>query len=362
MTGHGRIVFANQLRGIAAISVVITHFCFTYWRQNANISPFFGANPTDLGQLISSQVFTHFYPGVFGVALFFLISGFVIPFSISSLSRSRFLTARAVRIYPTYWACFAYTLAAAYISATYWGNDLNYTPQTIIKNILLLHTIDGTYSLDLVNWTLAIEIKFYIIFAIFHRAITSGTSIRVLLISAAALLAANIFKGPIGNELTLISFMLIGTLFYLGIVGRITTTELLISSTALISAVVYFWNLTPWPDARYPIAANYAAALIVFSACYFLRHKFRESKTIDFFASISYPLYLVHAIPGYAIITILLRNGCGKWMAVISAAAISIAVAYAIHKLVEIPTNAYCKKLIAKGRRNPTNMQHERNC
>ncbi len=40
--------------------------------------------------------------GAFGVALFFLISGFVIPLSFQSYGRLDFLVARFFRIYPTY--------------------------------------------------------------------------------------------------------------------------------------------------------------------------------------------------------------------------------------------------------------------
>ena len=40
--------------------------------------------------------------GPFGVALFFVISGFVIPFSFETYGRLDFIVARFFRIYPTY--------------------------------------------------------------------------------------------------------------------------------------------------------------------------------------------------------------------------------------------------------------------
>ncbi len=45
-----------------------------------------------------------FMPGPFGVALFFLISGLVIPFSFDRHRTGAFLLARLLRIYPTYLA------------------------------------------------------------------------------------------------------------------------------------------------------------------------------------------------------------------------------------------------------------------
>jgi len=42
------------------------------------------------------------YKGGFGVALFFLISGFVIPFSFLRYTRTGFAIARILRLWPAY--------------------------------------------------------------------------------------------------------------------------------------------------------------------------------------------------------------------------------------------------------------------
>src|SRR5471030_457335 len=100
-----KIGFANGLRGIAALSVITGHYLGTFWKLTEAVAgltgmvrapvalPFFvewvGASPINLG--------------AFGVALFFLISGFVIPLSFQSYGRLDFLIGRFFRIYPTYW-------------------------------------------------------------------------------------------------------------------------------------------------------------------------------------------------------------------------------------------------------------------
>src|SRR5262245_55208370 len=82
----GRFLELDVLRGLAAMTVVFFHF-------SRHGTRYFEAYPFD------------FWPGEFGVHLFFTISGFVIYFT---LERSRtvgdFLFSRFSRLYPAYWA------------------------------------------------------------------------------------------------------------------------------------------------------------------------------------------------------------------------------------------------------------------
>ena len=103
----GRIAFAHLLRGVAAASVLVHHFLYLIWKRPAPIGDLI-AQPTlpALVERASYAAVADFgvpnFWGHFGVALFFLISGFVIPFSVSSLSPRGFVIARVLRIWPTY--------------------------------------------------------------------------------------------------------------------------------------------------------------------------------------------------------------------------------------------------------------------
>lgn len=94
-----KITFANQLRGIAALSVVVTHyFAVFFGMQDVLAAQTFSPNMHFVPPAWTDYLyFRHFNFGPFGVAVFFLISGFVIPFSIEKLSPRRFLVARAFR-------------------------------------------------------------------------------------------------------------------------------------------------------------------------------------------------------------------------------------------------------------------------
>ena len=86
---NNKVIFANNLRGIAAILVLISHFLGV-----------FVSNPNAVHELLHIDQISHSHNGLnllfeivnfnpvinyghFGVALFFLISGFVIPFSLT---------------------------------------------------------------------------------------------------------------------------------------------------------------------------------------------------------------------------------------------------------------------------------------
>jgi peptidoglycan/LPS O-acetylase OafA/YrhL len=112
-----------------------------------------------------------FNSGPLGMALFFMISGFVIPFSFRHHTTFSFLCARALRIYPTYLLALAVGLAARYLSARYWGQHFAVYPIVVLGNGLLVHDLVGMSTIDLVNWTLTIELKFCLLFALARQAI-----------------------------------------------------------------------------------------------------------------------------------------------------------------------------------------------
>ena len=70
-----------------------------------------------------------YFWGYFGVALFFLISGFVIPLSVAKLSRSGFMVARIFRIWPTYLIGLAIAIFCIALNANLSGRSFPYQPR-----------------------------------------------------------------------------------------------------------------------------------------------------------------------------------------------------------------------------------------
>ena len=93
----GRLRYIDALRGIAAVLVLWLHVANSY----RAMSPQTEAHARWLNDFISQIDI-----GRIGVVVFFLISGFVIPFSIKPASAAPvagFVIRRVFRIYPAYW-------------------------------------------------------------------------------------------------------------------------------------------------------------------------------------------------------------------------------------------------------------------
>ncbi|MCH4538655.1 acyltransferase family protein [Ochrobactrum sp. A-1] len=108
--------FATTLRGYAAICVLISHYFGVYWDKQSAVSELTRAPVIDGLSMPTYLLWLHphrfFDWGPLGMALFFLVSGFVIPYSLEKASRLQFIVGRLFRIVPLYAAGFSVTLAS----------------------------------------------------------------------------------------------------------------------------------------------------------------------------------------------------------------------------------------------------------
>src|SRR5450759_1422587 len=109
-----RVEWANALRGVAALTVLVAHFGVVFWmNQTAAASlarrqqlyPGDSAAPRFARLLAAIPVDF----GALGFALFFLLSGYVIAISLDRYSRRGFIIGRVMRVIPTYAAGFLMT-------------------------------------------------------------------------------------------------------------------------------------------------------------------------------------------------------------------------------------------------------------
>ncbi|MFJ5300069.1 acyltransferase family protein [Pseudomonas sp. NPDC088368] len=346
MKGTSKIVFANQLRGIAALLVVLSHLCCVFWGSKATVAAYTGALPAEGDQPWFSAYINGEYwnSGVLGVAIFFTISGFVIPMSLHHTDRLKFIAARCFRIYPTYIAGLCLALAAVWLSCQYWGAPFMWNFGTVLKNMLLIHTLTGTPSVDLVNWTLAIELKFYLVAALIAPLILAGR-VWPLIAMSTLVFAVNHYKHTaLGTELMFVSFMFIGVLFNYLFNGLISVARFYLALFVILGLFIAGWGATPWPDIFWIVAPSYVYGMLIFGAAYFARNHFRPFRPLDFLADISYPLYIVHSLIGYSVMRILFDHGLKLRVVAPITAATVIGAALIIHLLVERPSIALGKK------------------
>lgn len=131
------------LRFLAAFSVMAFHY--------------YGAsNP--VGSSLASYYLSY---GFLGVELFFIISGFVIYFSLRR-PLPEYALGRFMRLYPLFWVICTFT----YVLTIFFDpNHLGFTRYLI--NLLVINDGKVAYLVDGVYWTLTMEIIFYALIGVF---------------------------------------------------------------------------------------------------------------------------------------------------------------------------------------------------
>lgn len=145
-----RISSIQYLRGLASLGVVLCHY---------------GSGLTNYPKL--SKVFNF---GQTGVQVFFLISGFIVVYSLinSNYHTSqlfRFLLRRATRIDPPYFVTILLTLVLFRILMlipSYRGRRVEFIPWQLISHILYIIPFTKYKFYESIFWTLSVEFQFYL--------------------------------------------------------------------------------------------------------------------------------------------------------------------------------------------------------
>jgi peptidoglycan/LPS O-acetylase OafA/YrhL len=367
MSNNNRVEFANTLRGVAALVVVVSHYLGAFWTNRAAV-----AHLTISPELTIEQFATPSYAqlvtalpvislGGFGVALFFLISGFVITFSMTKASVSGFLISRAMRIYPTYIVGFSVTLFMLFMSTAYFKTGFNISlGEVLIHFSAGLRDILGSRNIDSIIWTLEIEMKFYVFVAVAYCL--AQKNILYFLCSPVLIFAFSMLGAAYYTPIAIISpslavavtaigfcgqfiiYMFIGTAINFMFKGEIKP-EVCFGFVVLYMLLFLFqWSATPLVSS-FSVAWSYGAALLLFLVSYSNRERFIGGKLVEFFANISYPLYVIHGVAGYVALRVLLDLGVDAWMSIVIVFSVVVMLSWVIHFLVEKPTQILGKRL-----------------
>ena len=369
MPGAARIEFANTLRGFAAIAVMISHYLGFFGPGRDLIAAIINAPSLSLDRQPIPIYMEWFFNipvvslGAFGVALFFIISGFVIPFSLQNLGWLEFSVSRFFRIVPTYVAGFSVTLLALFFSTTYFSNAWPHSPLEI-----LVHYVPGirdvlwSKHIDFIVWTLEIEMKFYFVCALmavwFRRYSLKVFLLPIVLFLLSLCLdrlvpgwsTSNALAYRLGMTFILSSqyliFMFTGVAFHYLYRGKIDPVRAALFVGALFALFCTHWWAGPY-SAGFGVARSYAAAVLTFVFAYTFPGIFKGNRLFDFLADISYPLYVIHGVAGYVALRILLDKGVGPWPSLFVVTVGCLVASSLLHVLVERPSQALGKRLAA---------------
>jgi peptidoglycan/LPS O-acetylase OafA/YrhL len=310
-----RIYWVDSLRGVAALLVAIIHV----WLHLKHLYPsqFVGIGYKIAGGLISDYVDL----GKIGVIIFFIISGYVVPFSLIGKDLKNFSISRFFRLYPAYW--FSILLFIIIIG---------FPPlKQLLLNITMFQKFFGVPDLIGVYWTLQIEIIFYIICAtLFYTNHLQNTDtinkLYLLFLFLSLVLAIFRFtldiKLPVALPLAL-SAMFLGMKFrYKELNGKKIDTGI-IKSILLFSILLFPISLFAYNKDfgfgekwyRYFISYNIAFCLFILFS-----QKAIYNKWFGIMGNISYSVYLIHPILGLELADIIVE----KWPALNNTISFSI--------------------------------------
>lgn len=129
-----RLEEIDGLRGIAAMVVLVYHYLFVY--NNLYGHSFFVPEIIRYGQ--------------YGVHLFFMVSGFVIFWTVSNSNRDLdFFWSRFSRLYPVFWVSVLLTFSIVSIAGLA-GREVSFTD--FIVNLTMLHQFLSVPNVDGVYW------------------------------------------------------------------------------------------------------------------------------------------------------------------------------------------------------------------
>ena len=159
MATSRRMTLLDGLRAIAALMVVVAHSVglFAYW-----------PTPSLPTRLMISVVDC----GSAGVQVFFVLSGFVIAYTLRSQVMTvkyavRFILRRSIRLDPPYWAAIALHFAYVLFRRSVSRDEIPLpTPEQTLSHLFYLQDILGYGDMNVVFWTLCIEVQFYLVFCI----------------------------------------------------------------------------------------------------------------------------------------------------------------------------------------------------
>lgn len=336
---RARLDHLDGLRGFAALAVVFQHAAQTAANSGAGLFD-------PLLQTINL--------GRFGVVLFFLISGFVIPFSFSGERPLRqFVRSRFFRIYPAYW------LAVMLLAAILIGRGFLLDPALIAANLTLLHSLMGYPSVFPGSWTLLYELAFYGLCVVLHgcgllgNARVIGVLALLLLVNSASPFVFHLlgWAAVPGNE---VSFFF--AIFLLGLLLRSAIEDgdvaarqwaSVLAPLAMVTGAFLSGVTLPVPDnanrylAPLPLAMGMVLPVGVFLAL--LLRKPATHPWLIYLGAISYSVYLFQDA-AQLVLPALVPAGRHPVAYVLAVLVTTIALASVTYRFLERPMIAFGRR------------------
>jgi len=277
-----RLETVDQLRGLAALAVGWYHF--------TNVRSF----------LPEGWIKESGSSGWLGVEVFFVISGFILPWALYRAGYrlrhfARFLAKRILRLDPPYLVTLVLLIGLAFLGWARHGfqaDQLHLSFPQVFLHLGYLNAFFGYEWLSPVFWTLAIEFQYYLLLGLlFPLLIHTNMNVRL---SALSVLGALAFVFP--QSAFVFHFMF---LFLLGIATFYRKTGQIGNRTFLALLIVFGIGCTCTLSPLIAIVGAATATSISYTKL--------NIRPLRFLSRISYSFYLLHGTIGGILITQVMR-------------------------------------------------------
>ncbi|WP_308403227.1 acyltransferase [Streptomyces sp. BV286] len=197
MAGSSRLGWLDALRGIAALVVVFDHSSHTFMAD------------------FRRELMPQFNTSRYGIMVFFLVSGYIIPASLERRGCVRtFWIGRIFRVYPLWAAVVAVLLAVSLLGIAEVRDFGQQSAAAVaLAHATMLQELLGTPNLLLILWTLSYEMSFYLlVVALFSvRLHQQSAAVAVILavlaavsVTAGVVLPSSALSGLVGTSLLIV--------------------------------------------------------------------------------------------------------------------------------------------------------------
>ena len=164
-----RLAWLDVLRGLAALAVVFNHFGYF-------VPP-----------ALNGRVYQWINPGDYGVFVFFLISGYIVPASLERKGSVRtFWVSRLFRLYPLYLLAVGVALFLFMVHIGGLRGEGSDPETSVLSQMLMMSNVLAGENLPNVVWSLSYEMVFYLLLTALFMARVHRRSSRYALAFAAA--------------------------------------------------------------------------------------------------------------------------------------------------------------------------------
>lgn len=349
----------DNLRALSALSVVFYHYFIFFFTAQALSATYSIFPPLEFEFQDFINLFRTF-PfdlGKFAVAEFFLISGFLIP-SLSEKypTRTAFFKNRFFRLWPIYAIGLVLNLLFIWGACLYNGLDFAHTLYNVIASFLCLRDFLGYPFITGVVWTFEIEVKFFLFCLVLYPLIQKPSP-KILVFIKAFLFFVSFYmvsffyedQEPnfyvfqffkiLSQTLNYFCFLLIGMCFSFFLSKKISQKVFIFFCVMLSVLFIVESYFIATASAWNRLLFSFFPALFIF-VWYVAKsepQRFRNSPYLRSISEMSYPLYLIHAIPGYIIVYILYDWGVPLILGILISMVATFLISYWVHLFIEKP-------------------------